>query len=943
MRVPVATYRLQLGADLTFDDAAALVPYLNTLGISDCYTSPFFEASSTRSHGYDVSDHSRVRDELGGEPALVRFAGALRHHGMGLLIDVVPNHMGIAHCRNAWWRDVLEHGPTSRFASVFDIDWRPVKRELADKVLLPILGDQYGVVLESGQLRLRLAGGVFTVDYYETALPVAARSYGRVLGHGIETLQARLGSDHADLVELKSIITWFVTIPPRRHPESGRLAPGRPDEEAGARRLAELLERSPDIASFVDENIQRFNGTPGDSSSFDLLDELLVDQSYRLAYWRVAGQEINYRRFFDVNDLAAIRMEDPEVFAETHRLVVRLVGEGIVTGLRIDHPDGLYAPAEYFRRLQEACGRDAYIVAEKILAPGERLPETWAVAGTTGYEFVNLVNGIFVDRLQARAMEEIYARLLRARPSFADIVYESKRLIMETSMASEVGMLAHRLNGISEKHRSSRDFTLQSLTQALREIIACFPVYRTYLGESGGTASERDHEFLGRAVAQARRRTPALATSTYDWIHDLLALRMPTWATDHDRRERTDWVMRFQQLTGPVTAKGYEDSALYRYHRLVSLNEVGGDPGRFGTSMAEFHAAMTARATEMPHGLSATSTHDTKRGEDVRARINVLSEIPREWRGRVSRWQRLNKRHRTVVDGVPVPEPNEEYLMYQTLVGAWPIDVPRFRSYILKAVHEAKTRTSWVNPHARYDDAIAAFAEALLDRRRSREFLRDFVEFQTRVAHFAAFNSLAQVLIKITAPGVPDFYQGTELWDGSLVDPDNRRPVDFAARRRLLDELIDEAQSTHDVPTLARDLVKTIEDGRVKLYVTRQALVFRGAHAALFRDGGYVALEPDGRHAEHLCAFARTAPAGSAAITVVPRLLARRGGEEAPLGPDFWAETGVRLPSGPAAGTTFRNVFTDETLTAEAGPAGARLAAGAMLANFPVALLERVA
>ncbi len=950
-RVPVATYRLQLCPALTFDDAAALVPYLEALGISDCYTSPFFDTSTTGSHGYDVSDHNKIRDELGGEAAFARFAEALRAHDMGLLIDIVPNHMGIAHARNAWWRDVLQNGENSRFASVFDIDWNPVKRELAGKVLLPILGDQYGAVLESGQLVLELSpAGVLTVRYYETALPLAPRSYARLLRHRIEELQDQLGGDDPDLVELKSITTWFVTIPPRPNADVGRLTLGRPDIEAGERRLGDLLARSPAIAAFLAENVRLFNGTPGESQSFDLLDGLLMDQSYRLAFWRVAGHEINYRRFFDINDLAAIRMEDPDVFAEAHRLVVRLVRDGIVTGLRIDHPDGLYAPSEYFRRLQDACGGDFYIVAEKILATAERLPDTWAVSGTTGYEFTNLVNGIFVDRLQARAMEDIYARLLGRRPVFAEVVYESKRLVMETSMASEIGMLGHRLNRISERHRSSRDFTLQSLTQALIETVAYFPVYRTYLGEGSEAASARDREFIARAIASAQRRTPSLATATYDWLQDLLMLRMPAWATDEDRHERTDWVMRFQQITGPVTAKGYEDTALYRYTRLVSLNEVGGDPGRFGTSLAEFHAAMAGRAERCPHGLSATATHDTKRGEDVRARINVIAEIPREWRRRFSRWQRLNRRHHTVVDGLPVPEGNEELMMYQTLVGAWPIDVERFTAYVLKAAHEAKLRTSWINPSSRYDAALAAFAEAILDPKRSREFLRDLRAFQATVAHFGAFNSLAQTLIKITAPGVPDFYQGTELWDGTLVDPDNRRPVNFALRQHLLGKLTGEIRASANLAGLARDLAATPGDGRVKLFVTRQALHFRRAHAALFRDGAYHALETDGRYAEHVCAFARTAgdgatPPRDVALTVVPRLLARRGGDGPPLGAEFWADTVVTLPpdAGVTAGMRFRNVFTDETVTAEDGERGPRLSAHTIFTSFPVALLERAA
>lgn len=939
-RVPLATYRLQLGRALTFDDAAALVPYLAALGVSDCYTSPFFETASEDSHGYDVADHARLRAELGGEAAFARFAAALRRHGLGLLIDLVPNHMGIARNRNARWFDVLEHGASSRWAYYFDIDWRPVKRELENKVLLPILGDQYGAVLDSGQLTLTLEDGRFLVRYHDTVLPVAPRTSVQLLGHRLDELEQALGPEHPDLLELKAVLRLFLTIPHRTEVDPERLAARAREVEIARRRFRDLLARSGDVRDFIAANVRRFNGTPGDPRSFDLLDGLLQDQVYRLAYWRVAGEEINYRRFFDVNDLVAIRMEDPRVFAEAHALVFRLVGEGVVTGLRVDHPDGLYAPAEYFRRLQRGCFlelarrarpddpdgtrdrafleafdarqqaaggplRPFYVVAEKILAPGERLPPGWAVHGTTGYEFLNLVNGIFVDRARAGAMERIYRRLTRDRTAFAEIVYQSKRLIMETSMAAEVTVLAHRLNGISEKHRSTRDFTLGSLRRAIEEIVACFPVYRTYVGDDG-PPSERDREYIARAVALAKRRTPTMEPSVYDWIQDLLLLRLPPWAGEADRQERTDWVLRFQQLTGPVTAKGYEDTALYRYHRLVSLNEVGGDPARFGTSLAEFHAAMEARLRETLDGLSATSTHDTKRGEDVRARINVLSEIPGEWQRHVRRWQRLNRRHRTVVDGAPAPGPAEEYFIYQTLVGAWPIDAARLSAYVLKAVHEAKLHTSWINPHARYDEAVARFATALLDPARSRAFLEDFVPFQARVAHFGALNGLAQTLIKITAPGVPDFYQGSELWDLALVDPDNRRPVDFALRRRLLDELLAELEATTDLAALARGLLKSKEDGRVKLYVIRQGLACRRAHAPLFRRGAYRPLEASGPLAEHVCAFARVS-ADAAAVTAVPRLLARRGVADDPLGLEYWGSgTALHVPPtwAPASSTS---------------------------------------
>jgi (1->4)-alpha-D-glucan 1-alpha-D-glucosylmutase len=962
VRVPLATYRLQLGRHLSFNDAAGLAPYLATLGISDYYTSPFFATASEPSHGYDVADHNRLDAGLGAEAGFARLAEALRAHGLGLLMDVVPNHMGIARGCNAWWQDVLENGPASSYAHFFDIDWAPVKPELSDKVLLPILGDHYGAVLERAELRLELSGGTFSVHYHETPLPVTPRSYARILGHRIGELEAALGPEHPGLFELKRLIAWFVTLPPPSERELERLTDGRRGKAAGVERLAVLLGASPEIRAFVEDNVRRFNGTPGDPASFDLLDALLDEQPYRIAFWRVAGEEINYRRFFDINDLAAIRVEDPEVFAATHRLVFRLVGEGIVTGLRVDHPDGLYAPAEYFRRLQRGCaealgrpedapGPAFHVVAEKVLAPGEPLPATWAIAGTTGYEFLNLLNGIFVDRSQARAMETLYARLIKERPSFADIVYDAKLLLMRTSMASELNMLGHRLNRISEKHRSSRDFTLLSLTRALREIIATFPVYRTYVGDAesdppsaGGPpadptgaptppATDRDREYIARAVGQAKRRTPAVSGAIYDWIQDILLLRHPPWAGPADRRARLELALRFQQMTAPVTAKGFEDTVLYRFNRLASLNEVGGDPSRFGTPLTEFHAAMAERQRVRPHGLSATSTHDTKRGEDVRARINVLSEIPADWRQRVATWQRLNRRHRTAVDGRLTPGANTEYLIYQTLVGAWPISPDRLRAYLLKAIREAKRHTSWVNPNARYEEAVLGFAEAILDPGRSARFLQDFTAFQQRVARFGLLNALAQVLVKIAAPGVPDFYQGTELWDLSLVDPDNRRPVDFALRRRLLDELVAEIKTTNDLAGLARDLLKNAEDGRIKLFVIRQGLACRRAHADLFRQGAYQALEVEGPLGEHVCAFARLGHTG-AVVTVVPRLLARRGVEEAPLGPEYWGQASrLRLP--PPVGRRFVNALTGEQLVAEEDA----LALGQVFSSFPLALL----
>ena len=984
LRVPRATYRLQLGPSLTFDDAAEVAEYLAALGISDCYTSPFFETSGAGSHGYDVADHGRLRAELGGEDAFARFADALKRLALGLLIDVVPNHMGISQARNAWWADVLEHGPASPHAAAFDIDWNPVKRELADKVLLPILGAQYGTALDAGQLKLERRAGRFVIRYYDTVLPVGPRSYARILLARLEDLNRALGAEHTAAVELKSILSVLATLPVRTETDPARLAARQREIDGAMTRFDALLAESGDVRDYVDACVAALNGTPGDPRSFDRLDTLLDGQVYRLAYWRVAGEEINYRRFFDINELAALRMEVPAVFAAAHRLLFRFVREGIVTGFRVDHPDGLYRPAEYFHRLQrgailEVCHglfRDAnaetwrdqdvlarydalqtassvlpqpfYIVAEKILAPGESLPETWAVAGTTGYEFLNHLNGIFVDRTNARAIDDLYRRVRRTKVSFADIVYESKRHIMDSSMASELNMLAHRLNRISESHRSSRDFTLNSLRRALREIIAAFPVYRTYLGDDAGTeageaaktpspqASEGAREYIARAVAAARRRTRNVDPSIYEWIQDLLMLRMPSSADERERKDRVDFIMRFQQLTGPTTAKGYEDTALYRYHRLASLNEVGGEPARFGTTLAEFHAMNVERARQAPFALSATATHDTKRGEDTRVRIDVLSEIPKAWQAAVTRWQRMNRRHRTTVDGHPAPGPNTEYLLYQTLVGAWPIDAVRLRDYMLKAAREAKQDTSWTNANPRWDEALARFVEAVLDEDRSAEFLRDFAAFHATIAPFGILNSLAQTLIKITAPGVPDFYQGTEVWDLSLVDPDNRRPVDFAHRRRMLEALRAEIDGAQDLAPLARRLAASPEDGGVKQFVIYQALGVRRRHAELFARGEYRPLPAQGKGAEHVCAFARTGPGGPA-VTVAPRLLAARGVKD-PIGEEYWVDTIVPVPAevtGP-----LRNAFTGATVKVEGTSDARHLRVGRVLVDFPLALLE---
>jgi len=960
-RIPGATYRLQLGSAFTFTDARELVPYLAELGITDCYLSPILLPCAPESHGYDVADHGRLNEALGGEAGHRALSEALRAHGLGQVVDVVPNHMGIWGGRNAWWQDVLENGAASPFAAFFDIDWEPAKPELRNRLLLPILEDHYGRVLESQELRLQYEDGAFVVRYRDTVLPIDPGTYPQILEWRADLLDTA-GTETEHARTLRGLLAAAARLPGRTETEPDRQAERAREATLIKRRLDALVRESPAMKGFVEETLWLLNGAPGRPESFDRLDALLSSQAYRVAYWGVAGDEINYRRFFDVNDLAAIRMEEPAVFEAAHRLLLHLVREGRVTGLRIDHPDGLYAPAQYLSALRDRCaekrpGGPFYVVVEKVLMPGESLPRHWRVHGTTGYEFLNALNGLFVDPKGARALERAYQRFTGLTAPFADVAHQARRLVTDTTMASELNVLGRRLERLAERRRESRDFTGRSLTEGLRQIVACFPVYRSYIGDDGQAAGEADRAHVVEAVTAAKRRSPTTDPSIFDFIGDLLC-----------RSGELDFVRRFQQLTGPVAAKGVEDTAFYRYNRLLSLNEVGGAPDRFGTTVAEFHRLNAERLASWPHSLSATSTHDTKRSEDVRARIAVLSELPREWGARLRAWHRLNRRHRTVVDGRPAPDPNEEYYLYQTLLGAWPLGslddaeysvfVERIQAHMFKALREAKVHTSWVSPNPAYDAAMRRFVAALLDRaepprptpgplRRlvatlvaesgANPFLADFRAFQARIAGAGIYNSLAVTLVKLAAPGVPDIYQGTETWDLSLVDPDNRRPVDYARLRRDLDGLRSAVAETGDLAGLARALMTTKEDGRIKLYLVHRALEHRRRWARLYGEGAYVPLAPTGSRAEHVIAFGRRLER-DAVIAVAPRFLARLHLPSPPVGP-VWAGTWLALPDGWGF-RACRNVLTGETVdvvTREGRPA---LAMESALGAFPVALLE---
>jgi (1->4)-alpha-D-glucan 1-alpha-D-glucosylmutase len=936
-RIPLCTYRLQFHKGFTFRDAERIVDYLHDLGASDCYASSYLKAVPGSPHGYDVADPTQLNPEIGSDAEYRSWIDAMRARGMGHVMDLVPNHMGIAKSANPWWVDVLENGPSSRFARFFDIEWHPVKAELADKILIPILGDQYGAVLERQELQLVYRDGRFCVDYYEHQLPIAPDTYADILAEASQPWAQDHAGAEAD--ELQSILTATRNLPARSDRDPDASATRAREKEVVKRRLAALADASPEVAALIAASVRRLNGIAGQPRSFDPLDRLLNLQSYRLAHWRVASEEINYRRFFDVNELAALRMEDPVVFEEVHRFALDLVRQGAVTGLRIDHVDGLYAPGDYLRRLQEHCGADPahpfFIVVEKILGPSEQLATDWPVHGTTGYEFAATVNNLFVDRRNERAFDDIYRRVAVDRAAaFADLAYQCKKLVLHEAMSGDINSLGHQLNRFSERNRHFRDFTLYSLIATLKEVIASFPVYRTYV-TADDPVSPHDRRYITESVRLARRRAPAAVSRLmFDFVERLL-LKLTAVTTAEEDDERARFIGKLQQITSPVAAKGIEDTALYTYNRLVSLNEVGADPTQFGLDPAAVHGWMAARQQRSPAALSATSTHDTKRGEDVRARINVLSEIPGAWKAAHMRWRSVNRRFKTDLGGELAPDSNEEYLIYQTLIGMWPFDAaaaaaPAFRErvtgYMSKALREAKVHTSWINPDEAYEAAVARFVTALLDRGRPNLFLQVFEPLQARVAQLGIYNSLAQLLIKITAPGVPDFYQGTELWDLNLVDPDNRRPVDYDARRRAL---VDLAAASPE------SLLDHRADGRVKMFVANRALRTRAERRQVYERGEYVPIAAAGARAECLFAFGRGA--ADPVITCVPRLIATLipDGAAPPLGAAVWGDTSIAVGSA----RPLRDVFTGATVTPVESGAGYLIAAAAIFERFPVALL----
>lgn len=874
---PRATYRIQLHSGFTLDDARTLLDYYDALGISHLYCSPYLQAARGSLHGYDVVDPQRVNVELGGEEARKRLVAALKAHDMGQMLDVVPNHMAIGG-DNPWWWDVLKYGPASRYATYFDVEWNPPEARHKDEVLIPVLGDQYGRVLEAGEIQLDVTGQEFLVRYYDNAYPVDPRSQGAYLHEAAQ----RCASPR-----LKKLAQAYVgTVEGAERP--GRKAARQRAETITAldQRFCTLRAEEPPVDEAIQSLAHELNSDP------DRMDAFLQEQNYRLAHWRITIGELGYRRFFDINTLIGLRMEDEEVFQETHRLVLRWLRSGDLDGLRIDHPDGLLDPEGYFRRIQEAAP-DTWVVIEKILEGDEQLPATWPVSGTTGYEFLNRLNGLFVDPRSETFLVDLYERLTGRTDSYSTLVRQKKLQVMSDLLGSDLNRLVELFVQVCERQRNFRDYTRRDLRAVLMETAACLPVYRTYVRAAECQVSADDARYLQQALDAAAQNRPEIDPRLFAFFGDLMLLRITG-------ELESELVLRFQQFTGPVMAKGVEDTVFYNYYPLVSLNEVGGDPGHYGVTVEAFHQANEQALLLQPRGLLSTTTHDTKRSEDVRARISVLSEMPDAWGEAVERWFKINRRTRTKFH----IDPNDEYLLYQTLAGAWPIEEDRVLRYMEKAVRESKTNTSWTNPDAAYENAVAGFVRGVM---KSRTFRRELQAFVVRIEPAGWVNSLAQTLIKLTAPGVPDIYQGAELWVFTLVDPDNRAPVDYEKRKALLAEL--EGLTPEEIWERA-------PEGLPKLWVVRQALSLRRRHPAWFEQGGgYTPLHLE--RSDNLVAFQR-----GDAICVVPRLAARAG-----------ALRGVRLelPAG-----RWNNELTGELLN------GGEISAVDLFRRFPVALLARL-
>ncbi len=878
-RVLTSTYRLQLNAQFTFDDAVKIAPYLSALGISHIYSSPYLQAAPGSMHGYDVVDHQKVNEEVGGEEGHKAFTEALTALEMGQILDIVPNHMAIGTSNRNWW-DVLENGPSSRYASWFDIDWQSDEVKLQNKVLIPVLGDQYGRILAAGQIHIEFKDYRFAFRYSDNVSPLSPRSVATIL---MRTAQ----SIHDDVLGFLADSLSRLPAPDAADPTS--IQERHRDKEVIYKLLRRHCDEHPGTCAAIESTINSVN------SEIDLLDELLNQQNYRLAYWRTADQELGYRRFFDVNTLIGLRMERPHVFEATHCRIIEWLEAGVLDGVRIDHPDGLRDPQQYFARLRSRAP-NAWIIGEKILEPGEFLRQNWPIDGTSGYDFMNVCNNLLAFGPGLKELSQIYADFTRNAESFQSVALDKKLNVEHEALGSDINRLAGLFVEICENNRDRRDYTRAEIRRAIREVAACFEVYRSYVVSERNEISDEDRAEVEKALAKARERRSDIDAGLFDFIGDVLLLR------ERGARE-SEFLLRFQQFTSPVMAKGVEDTAFYCYNRMVGLNEVGGAPDRDGISVEEFHAYCSQMHETHPRTMTTLSTHDTKRCDDVRARLAALTEIPGRWKTTANRWSRMNSEFKTA----GFPDRNTEYFLYQTLVGAWPISKDRLVAYMEKATREAKEQTTWTQQNKEFEEALHGFIGRILD---SPAFISDLEATVGKLSEAGQVNSLAQTLIKHTAPGIPDTYQGSELWDFRLVDPDNRTPVDYELRQAMLEEL--RSGMTPE------EIMRRAPSGLPKLWVVSQSLMLRKSHPEWFGpEANYTPLYASGTTAEHLVAFL----SGDRVATIVPRWPLKLG--------DSWGGSTIELPSG-----HWKNLLTGDVVS------GGRLRVQAILQRFPVALLQ---
>lgn len=925
MHIPQSTYRVQLNHLFDFKKLKEIVPYLAKLGITEVYASPIFKARAKSLHGYDVVDPNCINPELGSLEDFNDVLLQLKQHGMTWMQDIVPNHMALD-SQNMMLMDIFENGADSDYASVFDIDWNHSYENMKGRLLVPVLGKFYAQALEGGEIQLSYDEQGFKINYYHFHFPLSVGSYVQVLGHDMEKLERQL-AQNSDLIKLLGVINLFKALASQIGDTS------QSDQMRHAKTMLwQMYNQNSSVKDFINNNLAFFNNANQYENSFDPLDDLISQQLFRLSFWKVATEEINYRRFFTVSELISVRVEEEAVFNLTHKLILSLVKENKIQSLRVDHVDGLYDPENYLKRLSGQAA-DCYVVVEKILFPQEEMPPQWLTSGTTGYDFMNYVNGLFCQQDNKNEFERIYQTFTHMFGVYEDVLADKKRVIISKHLAGNIDNLAHQIKNISSKDREGRDITLYGLRRALVEVMAHFPVYRTYINSE--SVDDYDVEYIKEAIEKAKEKIPGFFYEL-NFIQKFLLLQYGGSATDEDKAAWLNFVMNFQQYTSPVMAKGFEDTMLYVYNPLISLNEVGSSPQKFGFSREEFHAFNTQKVVAMPHTMNATATHDVKRGEDVRARINVLSEIPQEWEGCLKKWAELNKSKKTKVGKGFAPDNNDEYFLYQTLLGTYPTKqhqnsyVGRVKDCIIKSIREAKRHTAWIKPAEDYENACLRFIEALLSSSENNEFLKLFVPFQKKIAAYGVWNSLSQTVLKITAPGVADIYQGAEFWDLSMVDPDNRRAVDFEKRNQDLQALIEQGQK--DLPGCLTSLLADRTNDRIKLFVVHHLLQSRQAERELFDQGYYTPLFVEGNFKNHIVAFARES-AGVWGLVIVPRFLCSVVNQgQLPLGQSVWEDTKIIVPS--KLEGAYRDVLTQQELICRSS-----VEVGRLFAAFPAAVL----